>query len=709
MNFCRVLFVSLVFFCVGALPIHASNSGDISNTATASLGDYQEAYSHYCKDGTYSEYQAAGFKSAAELSSYCDSVQAYLSENGIDIITGEKNGFDLSKEKILQYDSIIKVLPDSSMQVTENIRVVANNTTIKHGIYRDFPTMYSDANGYRYTVGFSVVSVKRDGNPEPFSIENLANGKRVRIGDASVVLSPGVYEYQIVYTTNRQLGFFADHDELYWNVTGNGWGYPIEQVLASVTLPKNIPTERITTYGYTGLKGSKDGAYTAEVKKDSVDFVTTRSLGPEEGLTIVVGWPKGFVHEPTEQERWNYFLSDNSGIFYAFGLVVVLFLYYFIMWLKYGRDPRRGTVVPQYEAPRGLSPAEVGYQTEMGYQKKVLTAAILDMAVKGYLTILESEGLFGIGKIYALKKTGKEIILREEERVIAEAIFKTSDEIKLLQGNHVKFGEAEDGLKEILKTKFTGSFVLNSGKIFMGILVSLVVLTAGYFKIENISEQTPVVLFLMVWLSGWTFGVVSIIKKINSLKTGNRYAFLITFLFGLPFIAAEIGILVVVFFLTSQTFAIFAGLVIVINIIFISILKRRTLEGRLLQDQIEGFKWFLSVTEKDRMNFHNPPEKTPALFEKFLPYALVLGVEQKWAEQFANVFASISQVGGTAYSPSWYAGTHFSVASVGAFTSDFGKSFSSAISSSSTAPGSSGGGGGGSSGGGGGGGGGGGW
>ncbi|MFA6094927.1 MAG: DUF2207 domain-containing protein [Candidatus Paceibacterota bacterium] len=692
------------------MPIHATDPEKSTGDDVSSLGDYQDSYSYYCKDGTYSEYKYAGLKSTAELSSYCESVSAYLFENGIDALADDKNDSDLTTERILNYDSVIKVLPDSSMRVVESIKVVANNTTINHGIYRDFPTTYQDKKGNRYVVGFTVVSVVRDGVSEPFRVENLSNGKRVRIGDADIILTPGVYEYKITYTTNRQLGYFSDHDELYWNVTGNGWGYPIEKISAEVFLPENIPSGGITTYGYTGPKGSKEGAYVADVKKDHIEFVATQSLAPEEGLTIVVGWPKGFVREPTGQERWNYFLSDNSGIFYAFGLIVILFLYYFIVWIKYGRDPLSGTVVPQYEAPRGLSPAEVGYQTEMGYGKKVLTAAILDMAVKGYLTISESEGIFGFGKSYTLTKTRKEVVLREEELVVAESIFKTSDEIKLLQSNHEKLSAAEDGLKEILKTKFTGSFALNSGKIFMGIVVSLVVIVVGYLKIENISEQTPIILFLIVWLTGWSFGVFGIIKKISSLRAGSRYVLLITLLFGLPFIVAEVGVLVAVFFLTSQIFAIFAGLVIMINVIFVSILKRRTLDGRHLQDEIEGFKWFLSVTEKDRMNFHNPPEKTPALFEKFLPYALVLGVEQRWAEQFANVFASISQAGGTTYSPSWYAGTHFSVASVSAFTSDFGKSFSSAISSSSTAPGSSsGGGGGGSSGGGGGGGGGGGW
>jgi uncharacterized membrane protein len=149
-------------------------------------------------------------------------------------------------------------------------------------------------------------------------------------------------------------------------------------------------------------------------------------------------------------------------------------------------------------------------------------------------------------------------------------------------------------------------------------------------------------------------------------------------------------------------------ILLVLNIVFFFLLRRRTVEGRKLQDEIEGFKLFLSVTEKDRMNFHNPPGKTPELFEKFLPYALALGVEQNWAEQFSKVFEEMSKTA-NGYHPAWYVGNDFNTLSAVGFATNFSGSFSHAISASSTAPGSSSGFGGGFSGGGGGGGGGGGW
>ena len=181
-------------------------------------------------------------------------------------------------------------------------------------------------------------------------------------------------------------------------------------------------------------------------------------------------------------------------------------------------------------------------------------------------------------------------------------------------------------------------------------------------------------------------------------------------LFSLPFVAGEIG---AIFFLSQvmETGAVVVFIVIgVVNALFHQLMKAPTLLGRKIMDQLEGFKLYLSVAEKDRLNLANPPKETPELFEKYLPYALALDVEQKWSERFASVLAAAQAGDGGTYHPMWYHGTSWSRLGAGGFANSLGSSFNSAISSSATAPGSSSGsGGGGFSGGGGGGGGGGGW
>src|SRR5580704_10254595 len=132
-------------------------------------------------------------------------------------------------ERILDFHSDITLQADSSLLVTETITVNSTSNQMRHGIYRDFPTRYSDSFGNKYVVGFEMLSAVRDNADEHFRVEDYANGKRIYLGDASTFLPAGQHSYTLTYRTNRQLGFFADHDELFWNVTGLGWGFPIER------------------------------------------------------------------------------------------------------------------------------------------------------------------------------------------------------------------------------------------------------------------------------------------------------------------------------------------------------------------------------------------------------------------------------------------------------------------------------------------------
>ena len=179
----------------------------------------------------------------------------------------------MADERILDYQSDIEVFADGSMQVTETIRVRAEQKEIKRGIYRDFPADYKDRFGNRYRVDFEVLEAKRDGHQESWHSKAQGNGVRVYLGDKNIYLDKGDYTYAITYRTNRQLGFFDDHDELYWNVTGNHWSFPIEAVSARVTLPEGLRAEQLEAEAYTGPLGAKGQDYSASVDYDaSVGF-----------------------------------------------------------------------------------------------------------------------------------------------------------------------------------------------------------------------------------------------------------------------------------------------------------------------------------------------------------------------------------------------------------------------------------------------------
>jgi len=616
-------------------------------------------------------------------------------------------------ERILLFRSDITVHEDSSMTVQETIQVVSTGNEIQRGIYRDFPTRYKGKYGSGYVVGFEVVEVLRDGKPEPYHMADQENGKRVYIGDPDVNLSPGRYRYSLTYKTDRQLGYFEDHDELYWNVTGNGWSFPIDRAEAAVTLPTGISGADLKLDGYTGPQGSKAKDFIAHVDKfGHVVFVTTAPLGVSEGLTIVVSWPKGFVAEPTSQERMGYFLRDNRGILAGLvGLIVVL-LYYVVAWSRVGNDPERGTIIPLYTPPEGLSPAAVRYVARMGYDNKSFTAALINMAVKRFIRIEEDDHVYTI-----IKDKADETVLSPEEQGIAVTLLGSEDSIKLTDERYATVGAALKAAKEALKTRCSRYFSTNSLYLVPGLILSMA--TVGFSAVLTSAFKAVFVGFMGLWVAGWTFGVIALVSQAgrawrDALRgTGNPVfsslgAGCLT-VFALPFIAGEVFGLYMLGSLGSPPLILLILLIAFVNYLFYQLLKAPTIPGRRLLDQIEGFKMYLSVAEKDSLDALTPGGRTPELFERYLPYALALGVEQAWAQRFADVL-SRAAAGGEPYRPGWYSGRSWSSTDPTGFASSLGGSLSGAISSSSSPPGSSsGGGGGGSSGGGGGGGGGGGW
>jgi len=621
------------------------------------------------------------------------------------------SGTLFADERILNYHSDITVFENAGMQVTENITVRAEGNNIKRGIYRDFPTTYKDNYGNRYQVDFGIKQILRDGNPEPYHTEDRSNGVRIYIGDKNTFLRSGKYTYSITYTTSRQLGFFKEHDELYWNVTGNEWAFPIDKASAAVRLPDGIPHSRITAEAYTGAFGSKAQDYETQINDDArVDFETTRTLAPQQGITIVVGWPKGFVHEPTTREKLEYTLRDNRHLFTALTGLLILLAYYAVMWSKVGKDPEKGVIFPHYEPPRGYSPASMRFIENMGYDNTCFAAALINLAVKGYLTITEDDE-----KKYTLAKTGKtEVEMSPGESALTKSLFSGSKSIHLIQSNHVKIGKAIEAHKKSLQNNYEKLyFVSNSAYFILGIAITVIVIMAAFLSKGTATD--PQALFLVVWLTFWTFGVIVLLKQVLSAWQTVTHSVLYIFpaifitLFSIPFIGAEIFVTYQLAELASYSMVFIILLAIVINWLFYELLKAPTLAGRDLLDKVEGFRNYIELAEKHELDYRHPKGRCPELFEAYLPYALALGLEQQWAGQFADVLVA-AQTGDTAYSPSWYHGSRWNNANVGNFTSSLGSSFTNAISSSSTAPGSSsGGGGGGSSGGGGGGGGGGGW
>jgi len=631
-----------------------------------------------------------------------------------------------AEERILRFHTDITVHEDASLTVKETIQVVSEGKEVKRGIYRDFPNRYNHFWGNR-TVGFTLLEVGRNGQSEKYFQKGILNGVRTYVGDQDTLIPPGEHTYTIVYKTDRQLGFFKDYDELYWNVTGNDWNFPIEKSSAHVTLPQGAVQKIINHTAYTGLAGEKGKDFKAEIDfSGTVTFETTKSLARYEGLTIALSWPKGFVTAPDTKTKLKHFYQDNRGLFYGFiGLLAVLG-YYLFAWARVGRDPRKGVMVVQYTPPERMSPADIRYFLRKGYDDKTLAAAIINMAVKGHLSIGEKDGKYTL-----LRKEKEKAPLSADELFVFSKLLNSEKEMVLEKKNGSKIRSAMRDLENHLKLKFRmGKYFISNKKYFLvGLVLSFIAFLIGGGIDATETYYLPAFIFICFWLTPWSFYTFGFLVP-GMIKTWMSFrgpflkrllqipSILFMTLFTLAFLGAEVFVIYYFFFSMSFAVGLLIPFVLMVNVAFFFLLKNITPETRKILDAIKGFKQFLVATEKDRLNMLNPPEKTPELFEKYLPYALALDVEQKWAEQFSDVLANLSATG---YSPAWYSGMGTGLASASKFSSSFGDSFTNALSSSSPGLSSGGGGfgggggggggsgGGGSSGGGGGGGGGGGW
>jgi len=614
-------------------------------------------------------------------------------------------------ERIISYFGDVQIRPDASLHVTETIRVEAEGINIRHGIYRDFPTRY-ERDGRTVRVGFEVESVQLDGQPVHYTRESAGNGVRIRIGSADSEVSRGEHVYVINYITTRQLGFFRDFDELYWNVTGTGWDFAIDTAETRIRLPQAVPFGQRSFY--TGVQGSR--ASYAEVASESPGEIvvrTTAPLGPHEGLTVAVAWPKGVVTPPPPPSAFAQWMEDHGGLAAAIVALLALAGFYYYAWKRAGRGPVPGTVVPLFQPPEGMSAPAVRYVRRMGFDNRVFASAIVESGVKGKIRLVEhQEGLIFKSNKTRIEKTAEGDDMDPPVRDMLSSLFRSGDSLEMDKANYKDFqaakGSLEGGLAEAYKGRY---FLSNKGWAWAGLALMFAMMAlvgAILFAVDPDSE--PGSAGVAVLALGLLLVALGVAPRGAKAGAGGWIAITITALAGLGGLFFLFGTLAVASG-TGQTLAILSPLLalpLVVSAFWW--MAAPTREGRTVMDRIAGFERYLSVTEENRLEVLHPPEKTPELFERFLPYAIALGVENRWAERFAGVLAAAAQTPGQNQGMGWYVGSQNAWTNPGRFASTVGAALATSVASAATAPGSSSGsGGGGFSGGGGGGGGGGGW
>lgn len=557
-----------------------------------------------------------------------------------------------SAEQIRRYHVEVEILESGDLLITEDITVIAERANIRKGIYRDFPTRYKDRWGNNVVVGFEVLEVLRDGQPEPWFTENLSNGVRVNTGDDRFLPEfPRAYRFTLRYRTDNQIGFFADHDELYWNAIGTGWAFSIAEARVEASLPVPVAADQLSAEGYTGIQGSKAQNLEARVVAPGrAQWRITRPLAAGEGLTIVLSFPKGVLVEPSPAMKLLRWFRDNLGMLLLLALLVPWLAYLMASWWRIGRDPRRGVIFPRYEIPRGMPPGALRMMRRgLRFDPLCLTADILHCAVAGYYRIAVEDRRW---------RKDRWSLIRDAQMPVPDAGSLAGRLVKEIFPTGAGTLTVDTEAESQKRLRLARTVDAGSNKALL----------EGTFYASNGGHIVKAVL-----------GYIAIVVVAMVSTAADS---------GQPFAVAILGL----------------GILPLVGYIFL--IGAPTAAGRQLLDEIDGLVLYLSVAEADDLERLAGPDKQPVLdgerFEQLLPYAVALEVADAWTARFAQ---AVGQDAAEQFLSrrTWYAGAHSH--GLNQLTESLSSSFSSSIASSSAPPGSSSGsGGGGSSGGGGGGG-----
>ncbi|MCT4654771.1 MAG: DUF2207 domain-containing protein [Cohaesibacter sp.] len=637
------------------------------------------------------------------------------------------------QEVIKDFRVDIKVRKDRSIDVTETITFNVLGQQIKRGILRDIVVRYQRDDGSRLTLDVGDISVLRNGKSETY--EKSYNGRflSLRIGNADYFLPHGEHVYTISYNVADFVAYFDDVEEVYWNAIGTGWTFPIENARVSLALPQGGRIRQSVIY--TGSDGStaSDGKITKQ-SDTYIEYIATRRLGAREGMTIAVGWEKGLIPPPTEAELRTQALIGNSPSFIVYILGFLQLGWLYKNWRKVGRDPERGVVIPRYRPPKDMSPALSAYIAGMGSyvagNQKGFMAALVNLAIKGYLIIDESGKKLTVRRGERLYDDEKDK-LPIGEQVIMDYHFNDhyyDSDGKLVEeegDNRLVF--ADQSYKQMSSTlrafdagieKTTNEiyFNRNIGKVVPAI-ASVIIAMIAYLAssvILNPVDMPPILSIVAGLFTGfaiyglyklwnWDFWISKLLTPLLAVALVLCIAFVGSMAILVP---GELDLS----FMEFISFVLIALMTASIPIGF-ELMKAPTEAGQKIIDEVDGLKLFMTVAVAQKVEAMDMPELTPSLYEKLLPYAIALGVDKEWTQNFEKlVFSQLPP--DEDYSPNWYtAGRDDRYFSGGQAVSSMTRAMSSDLSQAMTPPASSSSGssGGGSSGGGGGGGGGSGW
>ena len=593
-----------------------------------------------------------------------------------------------NRENIIDYDIEIHVNKDASMDVKEKITVNALGNKIRHGIYRDFPTQYKNK-----TVSFKINDVTLDDEDVKYTTESVSRGVRIKIGSSNEYVSDGIHTYVIDYTTERQMFFEEDYNELYWNLIGSGWNFDIEECSARIYFPKGTEILEDDIKAYVGAYGyseeSDDVYWYVDNEESCVYFNVFHEIPSQNAFTIVVRAEKGTIAEPTLWQRFRWFMQDNAMFVFILIGMIGLGIWQFFIWKKHGKDPEKNVIIPKYYPPEGMNVGDVKYMDTMGKTNRILEATLISLATKGFLKFEKENKKKSVMTIVRVPDKN---IYEDKEKVsaIEREVFMaigSRQELEYSDYFYKTIQRLQNKIKNELSEKYDNKLFFKNFKYsIISIVVSVILFIIGIIVgniinpyIVEFGSENIVSMLMAVFLF---FMVISVCGRLIKTKNNKFITFIFILLWGVPFFlfAVSMAIDALKNFVESSFQAIVLAGIVLQNYLFIKWVPRYTEEGMRIKEDIDGFRMFIKVAKDDDFK-----DKTPEMFDKYFAYAYVLGLENKWANKFEEILKQAN------YSPSWCSTYMLNdgVFDCAVFTSSFSSTFTSSMSSASTAPASS--------------------
>lgn len=540
-----------------------------------------------------------------------------------------------AQERIELFVSDVALQVDGSAEVTETIRILSQGQDIRRGIIRDVTNVLDGSGGARVVNEYEVHSVTRDEAPEPFEVTKSGRQFHIQIGNPERLLPPGQHDYVIRYRLSRIARAFEDHDEIYWNATGNDWQFRIDKVIARISLPEGGRIEN--TIYFTGLAGAtgKD-ATERQTSSRMVEIATTAPLDPGEGLTVAVAFNKGVIAFPEGAATLAQAFKDRMDLIIGSALALVSILFNLFAWRRYGRDSKPGIIFPRFYPPKDMSPATVSYvANHEKFQSEAFTAGLFGLAAQGMVELKNDQPQ----KSLTVSRTSKGVppTLSAEESVVLDAItLSTPLVLDGKESSHVQtlYSRFLQTVRKANKRKWVRP---NTGLSFVGfaLLLALFAWTIG-------QDET-----LDFWAFGLVFCIIfyTIISSfLRKLLGASREG-----IAGFIAVVVVVGAAYLFGLLSAETWPGLQALPLVVGAlaaaVFLPLMSAVTPEGRAVLDEIEGFRMYLKTAEQDLLNMAQEPELSTERFEAVLPYAIALKLEKPWTQRFENYLAKAIAAG----------------------------------------------------------------